>query len=106
MMAAQRGTPCRALAALLEGLAPPGSLREVGVSGLELDSHLVRSGGLFVARAGARAHGMDHLAEALGRGAAAVLAYLAVRVLRGLPTSAPSTTGCRAPVSGGRVSRP
>ncbi|HUF87833.1 MAG TPA: anhydro-N-acetylmuramic acid kinase [Thermohalobaculum sp.] len=33
-------------------------------------------------------------------------AYLAVRVLRGLPTSAPGTTGCRAPVSGGRVSHP
>jgi anhydro-N-acetylmuramic acid kinase len=37
---------------------------------------------------------------------AQAFAYLAVRVLRGLPTSAPSTTGCRAPVSGGRVSRP
>jgi anhydro-N-acetylmuramic acid kinase len=31
--------------------------------------------------------------------------YLAVRVLRGLPTSAPGTTGVRLPVSGGRVSR-
>lgn len=37
---------------------------------------------------------------------AQAFAYLAVRVLRGLPTSAPGTTGCRAPVSGGRVSRP
>ena len=35
---------------------------------------------------------------------AQAFAYLAVRVLRGLPTSAPSTTGCRAPVCGGRVS--
>jgi anhydro-N-acetylmuramic acid kinase len=33
-------------------------------------------------------------------------AFLAVRVLRGLPTSAPGTTGCRAPVVGGRISRP
>jgi len=32
--------------------------------------------------------------------------YLAVRVLRGLPTSAPSTTGCREPVCGGRISYP
>nr|MBA3325924.1 anhydro-N-acetylmuramic acid kinase [Paracoccaceae bacterium] len=32
--------------------------------------------------------------------------YLAVRVLRGLPTSAPSTTGARLPVCGGRISRP
>lgn len=32
--------------------------------------------------------------------------FLAVRVLRGLPTSAPSTTGARLPVCGGRISRP
>ena len=37
---------------------------------------------------------------------AQAFAYLAVRVLRGLPTSAPGTTGCRAPVSGGRISYP
>ena len=37
---------------------------------------------------------------------AQAFAYLAVRVLRGLPTSAPSTTGCRAPVRGGRISYP
>ncbi len=37
---------------------------------------------------------------------AQAFAYLAVRVLRGLPTSAPSTTGCRAAVCGGRVSYP
>lgn len=37
---------------------------------------------------------------------AQAFAYLAVRVLKGLPTSAPGTTGVRLPVSGGRVSRP
>ncbi|MEM6906993.1 MAG: anhydro-N-acetylmuramic acid kinase, partial [Pseudomonadota bacterium] len=37
---------------------------------------------------------------------AEAFAFLAVRVLRGLPTSAPGTTGCRAPVSGGRISYP
>jgi anhydro-N-acetylmuramic acid kinase len=37
---------------------------------------------------------------------AQAFAYLAVRVLRGLPTSAPSTTGARMPVSGGRISAP
>jgi anhydro-N-acetylmuramic acid kinase len=37
---------------------------------------------------------------------AQAFAFLAVRVLRGLPTSAPGTTGVRLPVSGGRVSRP
>ena len=37
---------------------------------------------------------------------AQAFAWLAVRVSRGLPTSAPSTTGCSAPVSGGRIARP
>lgn len=37
---------------------------------------------------------------------AQAFAYLAVRVLRGLPTSAPGTTGVAAPVGGGRVSKP
>jgi anhydro-N-acetylmuramic acid kinase len=37
---------------------------------------------------------------------AQAFAYLAVRVLRGLPTSAPGTTGVRLPVCGGRISRP
>lgn len=35
---------------------------------------------------------------------AQAFAYLAVRVLKGLPTSAPDTTGCAAPVCGGRIS--
>jgi anhydro-N-acetylmuramic acid kinase len=37
---------------------------------------------------------------------AQAFAFLAVRVLRGLPTSAPGTTGVAAPVGGGRISRP
>ncbi|WP_459430431.1 anhydro-N-acetylmuramic acid kinase [Roseivivax sp.] len=37
---------------------------------------------------------------------AQAFAYLAVRVARGLPTSGPSTTGVRAAVGGGEVSRP
>jgi len=32
--------------------------------------------------------------------------YLAVRVLNGLPTSSPTTTGCKEPVSGGVISDP
>ena len=36
---------------------------------------------------------------------AQAFAYLAVRVIRGLPTSAPGTTGVRAPVGGGQISR-
>ena len=37
---------------------------------------------------------------------AQAFAYLAVRSLRGLPLSAPGTTGCREPVTGGRFSTP
>ena len=37
---------------------------------------------------------------------AQAFAHLAVRVLRGLPTSCPSTTGVRAAIGGGRISRP
>ncbi len=37
---------------------------------------------------------------------AQAFAYLAVRVVRGMPTSAPGTTGVTTPVSGGRISRP
>ena len=37
---------------------------------------------------------------------AQAFAYLAVRVLRRLPTSAPGTTGCRIPVCGGRIGSP
>ena len=37
---------------------------------------------------------------------AQAFAFLAVRVLRGLPTSCPGTTGVAAAVGGGRISRP
>lgn len=37
---------------------------------------------------------------------AQAFAYLAVRIARGLPTSCPTTTGVRASVSGGTISRP
>ncbi|WP_370310702.1 anhydro-N-acetylmuramic acid kinase [Salipiger bermudensis] len=37
---------------------------------------------------------------------AQAFAWLAVRVARGLPTSAPGTTGVAAPVGGGQISRP
>jgi len=37
---------------------------------------------------------------------AQAFAYLAVRSIRGLPLSAPGTTACREPVTGGRISKP
>lgn len=63
-----------------------------------------------IAMIGARTNAPVDPVEAVGLDGdlleAQAFAYLAVRVLRGLPTSAPSTTGVRAPVSGGRVARP
>ena len=59
---------------------------------------------------GARANVPVEAVEAVGLDGdmleAQAFAYLAVRVLRGLPTSSPGTTGARLPVCGGRVSRP
>ncbi len=37
---------------------------------------------------------------------AQAFAFLAVRVMRGMPTSAPGTTGVPAAIGGGRISRP
>ncbi len=37
---------------------------------------------------------------------AQAFAYLAVRTLRGLPISAPSTTGCETPTRGGQIAKP
>ncbi|MDZ7749348.1 MAG: Mur ligase domain-containing protein [Halofilum sp. (in: g-proteobacteria)] len=73
MMAAERH---RGLA--LEALLDAGSVRRVAcparaVTGLALDSRAVHPGGAFVALAGARAHGLDFLDDALARGATVAL---------------------------------
>jgi anhydro-N-acetylmuramic acid kinase len=63
-----------------------------------------------MAMLGARTNAPVAAVEAVGLDGdlleAQAFAFLAVRVLRGLPTSAPSTTGARLPVSGGRISAP
>lgn len=55
---------------LLEGLAPA---PHVAIRGMTLDSRRVVPGGLFVALAGQRSHGLAFAAEALERGAAAIV---------------------------------
>jgi UDP-N-acetylmuramoyl-L-alanyl-D-glutamate--2,6-diaminopimelate ligase len=67
------GTPVyRArLAALLEGVAQP--LRDVEVMDLALDSRRVTPGTAFLACQGRSTHGLAHAAEAVERGAVAVL---------------------------------
>jgi len=51
--------------------APP-ALAGRSVPGLAADSRRVTAGGLFLACAGRRSHGLDHVADALARGAALV----------------------------------
>ena len=58
------------LAWLLAGLV---AAPRIAVKDLSLDSRTVEPGDAFVALAGQRSHGLDHLAEAVARGAVAVL---------------------------------
>ncbi|MGR9045906.1 MAG: UDP-N-acetylmuramoyl-L-alanyl-D-glutamate--2,6-diaminopimelate ligase [Gammaproteobacteria bacterium] len=56
---------------LLEGIAPV--QRDMAVTGLVLDSRLVRPGYAFMALAGSRQHGLLHVEEAIARGAGAIV---------------------------------
>ena len=67
--AADLQVTAQSLASLLHGLAPAPAL---AVTGVEADSRRIRGGELFLACAGHASHGLDHLADALERGAAAV----------------------------------
>ncbi len=72
-----RPTALAALCALADGLGHPATLHgadpDVLVGGMTLDSRLVRAGDAYVALAGTRTHGIRFAAQALGRGALAVL---------------------------------
>lgn len=61
------------LAALLDGLADAGGRGGLQIGGLALDSRRVRAGDGFVALAGARDHGLAHVADAAAAGAVVVL---------------------------------
>jgi UDP-N-acetylmuramoyl-L-alanyl-D-glutamate--2,6-diaminopimelate ligase len=52
---------------------PPGSTADVGLSGVTLASGDVRPGDLYAALPGARTHGVRYVADAVDRGAVAVL---------------------------------
>ncbi|MEM7718629.1 MAG: anhydro-N-acetylmuramic acid kinase [Pseudomonadota bacterium] len=60
----------------------------------------------LVARLPCPVHPVEHVGLNGDMLEAQAFAYLAVRVLHGLPTSAPGTTGVAAPVGGGKISRP
>jgi len=61
------------LAELLAGLPVHGTVPPVTVAGLGLDSRRIDAGDAFVALPGQRAHGLEFAADALARGACAVL---------------------------------
>ena len=72
MMAAWKTPAGVRLDQLLEGLSEPGDCAGRSVSGVTLDSRQVEPGALFLACSGRRGHGLDHIDQALARGAAAV----------------------------------
>ncbi|MGY6213889.1 UDP-N-acetylmuramoyl-L-alanyl-D-glutamate--2,6-diaminopimelate ligase [Methylolobus aquaticus] len=72
-MALGKGRQSIPLSELLGGLVPASVGGAVEVSGLCLDSRAVRPGDLFVAVAGHQQHGMQFSAEAVRRGARAIL---------------------------------
>lgn len=73
MMTAPSREKAMYLSALLQGIVPVADCDDRQVNGLQLDSRRIAPGDLFVACRGSRVHGVSHLAEALQRGAAAVI---------------------------------
>ncbi len=73
MMAAEANSGAMPLTELLEGLVATATLPAVAVTGLENDSRHVQPGDLFLACQGLQVHGLLHAAEAVQRGAVAVL---------------------------------
>jgi UDP-N-acetylmuramoyl-L-alanyl-D-glutamate--2,6-diaminopimelate ligase len=90
---------------LLRDIAAPVA-GDIMVSGLTQDSHAVRAGDAFVALAGAKHHGIEFAADAIERGAVAVLAEGSVPGTgdRGPKTGRfAASTGPRSPVPGAVV---
>ena len=56
---------------LLEGIAPV--RQDVALNGLALDSRFIQPGDAFIALAGIRQHGLQHVTEAVARGASAII---------------------------------
>lgn len=63
----------RHLSALLGDMASVSPAQDTPIEGLAMDSRRVGPGDLFLACAGGRSHGLQHLSEAISRGAAAVV---------------------------------
>lgn len=70
MALAAANMPPRALPALLAGLAD--DVPDMNIASVAIDSRSVRDGGLFLAYQGTQGHGLDHVEDAVARGARAV----------------------------------
>ena len=73
------------LATLLEGWCNLAPGQDVAVGGLALDSRRVEVGDVFCAVQGTRTHGLEHVDEALARGAVAVLSDRPAELLPDVP---------------------
>jgi anhydro-N-acetylmuramic acid kinase len=82
----------------------PGPVASVLVSGGGRHNRAMM--GELTRRTGARVQPVEEIGLNGDMLEAQAFAFLAVRVLRGLPTSAPGTTGVAAAIGGGRVARP
>lgn len=72
MMAAPVHHHERYLSELLQGVTAIPACEDVVVSGVQIDSRVVRRGDLFLACRGGRTHGVDYISEALRQGAVAI----------------------------------
>ncbi|MCU7936180.1 MAG: UDP-N-acetylmuramoyl-L-alanyl-D-glutamate--2,6-diaminopimelate ligase [Candidatus Thiodiazotropha sp. (ex Dulcina madagascariensis)] len=72
MMTAERMTNAQTLSSLLEGLVSVAAMQQREVAEITLDSRRVAPGGLFLACAGGRRHGLAFAEQALSQGAVAI----------------------------------
>ncbi|KAA3627560.1 MAG: UDP-N-acetylmuramoyl-L-alanyl-D-glutamate--2,6-diaminopimelate ligase [Proteobacteria bacterium] len=73
MMAAPVHHHERYLSELLQGVVAIPACEDVVVSGVQIDSRIVRRGDLFLACRGGRTHGVDYISEALRQGTVAIV---------------------------------
>ncbi len=73
MMAAQTLNPGHTLHSLLEGLVDSLPAKDIYIEGLCIDSRKVEKGDLFFAMAGGQGHGLVYAADAVKKGAAAIV---------------------------------
>ena len=74
-------------------IALPDAVAATDVTGIASDSRKVKPGDLFVALSGTKADGSAFIADAVSRGAAAVVVSAGASVDASVPVGRPATTG-------------